>query len=116
AQPEFTRFVRHLGFLPRDQAMALQRAADVLVLVTSGVRRGEATGKLFEYLAAGRPILVLGSGSAAADIVVRAGAGTAIPVRDADAATEALRQVLAGEIPVPSQATSGEYAYPKLTA
>jgi glycosyltransferase involved in cell wall biosynthesis len=114
--PEFSPFVRHLGFIPRADAMALQRAADVLLLVTSGVRTGEATGKLFEYLAAGRPILVLGAGSAAADIVVRAGAGSAVPVRDAHAAEAAMREILAGGIPAPPESARAAYAYPALTA
>jgi glycosyltransferase involved in cell wall biosynthesis len=116
AEPEFSPFVRHVGFIPRADAMALQRAADVLLLVTSGVRTGEATGKLFEYLAAGRPILVLGAGSAAADIVLRAGAGSAVPVRDADAAEAALRGIVAGETATPSESARAAYAYPALTA
>jgi glycosyltransferase involved in cell wall biosynthesis len=114
AQPAYAPFVRPLGFVAREQAMALQRAADVLVLATSGVRTGEATGKLFEYLAAGRPILVLGAGSAAGDIVEREGAGIAIPVRDADAAEAALRRALAGELPQPPPSAREAYAYPAL--
>jgi len=116
AEPELAPFVRHVGFVPRPQAMALQRAADVLVLVTTGVRVGEATGKLFEYLAARRPILVLGAGSAAADIVVEAGAGMTIPVRDVDAAGGALRSILAGGLQPPPPAAVERYAYPALSA
>lgn len=116
ADPRFAPFVRHLGFVSREQAMALQRAADMLLLVTSGVRSGEVTGKLFEYLAAGRPILVLGKSSAAADIVVRAGAGTAIAVRDTEAAEAALRTVLDGGMPMPRSSASAPYAYPALAA
>jgi glycosyltransferase involved in cell wall biosynthesis len=116
AEPEFAPFVRHLGFIERADAMALQQAADVLLLVTSGVRTGEATGKLFEYLAAGRPILVVGAGSAAAEIVVGAGAGSAVPVRDAAAAEVALRGILAGERPPLPESARAQYAYPALTA
>lgn len=114
AQPAHAPFVRHLGYVPRPQAVALQRAADVLVLVTSGVRTGEATGKLFEYLAAGRPILVLGAGSAAGTIVTEAGAGLAIPTHDAEAAEAALRRILAGEIPAPTAEAVAPYAWPAL--
>jgi glycosyltransferase involved in cell wall biosynthesis len=49
-----------------------------------------ATGKLFEYLGAGRPVLVLGADSEAARIVVAAGAGTAAPGDDAGAIASAL--------------------------
>ena len=36
-----------------------KRKADALLLITARSTRGEATGKLFEYLGAGRPILAL---------------------------------------------------------
>lgn len=114
ASAEFAPFVRSLGFLPRPAATALQRAADVLVLATSGVRTGEATGKLFEYLATGRPLLVLGAGSAAGDIVAEARAGIVIPPHDADAAEAALRRILDGALPVPPAAASAAFAYSTL--
>jgi glycosyltransferase involved in cell wall biosynthesis len=114
AEPAYAPFVRHLGFVSRPEALALQRAADVLVLVTSGVRTGEATGKLYEYLAAARPIVVLGDRSAAGDLVVRSGAGLAIPTGDADAAEAALRRILAGELQQPPPAASAPFAYPAI--
>lgn len=116
ADPAHAPFVRHLGYVERGRSLALQRAADVLVLVTSGVRTGEATGKLYEYLAARRPILVLGAGSAAADIVTAAGAGVAIPTRDADAAEQALRRILAGDVPAPSAEAVEAFSYRNLAA
>lgn len=116
AQRDFAPFVEHHGFVPREQALALQRSADVLVLVTTGVRRGEATGKLFEYLAARRPILVLGTETAAATMVEEAGAGVAIPVRDVDAAEAAVRRILAGDFPSPPPGAADRYAYPEIAA
>ena len=44
------------GLLDRGACVALQREAGALLLLT-GRDRSEATGKLFEYLEAGRPIL-----------------------------------------------------------
>jgi glycosyltransferase involved in cell wall biosynthesis len=116
ADRRFAPFVRHVGFLSREQAMALQHAADVLLLVTTGARTGEATGKLFEYLAAGRPILVLGDGSAAANIVAGVGAGASIPVRDPGAARAALEAILAEGMPVPPPSARDAYSYPTLAA
>jgi glycosyltransferase involved in cell wall biosynthesis len=114
ADPAHAPFVRHLGYLPRAASLAVQRAADVLVLVTSGVRTGEATGKLFEYLAAGRPILVLGARSAAGTIVDEAQAGMVIPTRDPDAAEVALRRILAGDLPAPPPSAGAAYSYAAL--
>jgi len=114
ARSEYVPFIRHLGFVDRSTSLVLQRAADVLVLVTSGDRRGEATGKLFEYLAAGHPILALAAGSAAADIVSKAGAGIVIPTRDTAAAESALRRILAEGLPSPPASGRADFAYPAL--
>src|SRR4051812_38718556 len=83
--PDLAGMVRHVGNLDRDDALRLQREADGLLLLTAGTRRGEATGKLFEYLGAERPILVLGDQSEAARIVTEAGAGLAAPADDPEA-------------------------------
>ena len=116
ANPRFAPFIRHLGFISHEQAMGLQREADLLLLVTSGRRTSEVTGKLFEYLAAARPILVFGAGTAAADIVARAGSGIAIPAHDPEAAESALRALLASGPPAPTAGASEPYAYSALAA
>ncbi len=115
ANPRFAPFIRHLGFISHEQAMGLQREADVLLLVTSGRRISEVTGKLFEYLAAARPILLFGAGTAAADIVAAAGAGIAVPVTDPGAAEAAVRALLASG-PPPAREAAEPYAYSALAA
>jgi len=112
--PELAPFIRRLGFVPRAQALAIQRAADVLLLVTSGARVGEATGKLFEYLAAGRPILALAEGSAGGDIVRGARAGLVIRTHDTGAAEAALRRILSEGLPTPPAGARAPFAYPAL--
>ena len=88
---------RHVGRLPRASALALQRRADVLVLVTSPYS-GEATGKLAEYLGAGRPILALARGNEAARVVEETGTGVAVSPDDPDAIAAALRDAAAGRL------------------
>ncbi len=88
----------HLGLLDRATALGLQRAADALLLLT-GVHASEATGKLYEYLAAGRPIVALAEGNEAARIVADTGTGIAVPPFDADAVADALRAVVRGDVP-----------------
>lgn len=64
AQDEtFKPFIRIMGHVDRDRALAAQCAADVLLLLESPApeARGILTGKLFEYMSAGRPILCIGS-------------------------------------------------------
>jgi glycosyltransferase involved in cell wall biosynthesis len=86
------------------------------VLVTSGARTGEVTGKLFEYLAAGRPILALCRGSAAGTLVEQADAGIVIPTHDAEAALGALRTILAGRLAPPPAAARAAFSYRAIAA
>lgn len=55
--------VKLRGRVSRREALSIQRSADALLLLESEdpAANGVLTGKLFEYLAAGRPILSLGS-------------------------------------------------------
>ena len=61
----------HAGSLAREQALALQREADALLLVAQPTRSQLLNIKVFEYLASGRPILALAEGTEAGRIVSR---------------------------------------------
>jgi glycosyltransferase involved in cell wall biosynthesis len=87
----------HLGTLDRADAIALQRSADALVLITSR-SSSEATGKIFEYVASSRPILALAEGNEAARIVEETNTGITVPPDDVAAIAAALRKVASGEI------------------
>ncbi|MFH1567350.1 MAG: glycosyltransferase [Gemmatimonadota bacterium] len=68
------------GELDRAAALALQRQADVLVVVDHA-RDGPASnlpGKVFEYLATGRPVLALCGPGALRDLLTRTGGGIAV--------------------------------------
>jgi len=115
AAPDLAETVRFAGWLERERALALQRAADTLLLVTEGAgRRSVATGKLFEYLAAGRPILVLGDQTEAARIVAEAVAGIAAPADDPRAIAEAVRSAVVEPLAAPAAEGRRDYAYPVL--
>jgi len=77
AEADLGDAVEHRGLVTRDESLSIQRGADALLLVT-GHNRSEATGKLFEYLASGRPILALAEGNEAARIVRETGTGVAV--------------------------------------
>jgi Glycosyltransferase Family 4 len=85
---------RALGSLPRPQALALQRSAGALLLITGDEQASIATGKLYEYFAAGRPILVLGERSEAARLVRETGAGLVTSATDPARIAQALRAVM----------------------
>ena len=91
--------VRSTGHLPRPAAVALQRQADALVLLTSPSRHvSEATGKLFEYLVAGRPILALAEGNEAERMIRETGTGITVAPDDPAAIARAVRQAVDGEL------------------
>ena len=70
--------VENLGYLPHHETVKLQRSANVLLLpLRQEPEYAKALpGKIFEYLAARRPILGIGQeGGAAASVLTDAGAG-----------------------------------------
>jgi len=117
ADPRYAGVARAVGNLERADALALQREADALVVMATGTAtrpsRSIATGKLFEYLAAQRPILVMGDDSAAAGIVAAAGAGLVAPADDPAGVAAVLGELTAGG-PDASAAAAQGYGWPAL--
>ena len=99
------------GTLDRARAFALQRAADGLLLVASSRRTQLLNFKVFEYLAAGRPILALAAGTEAGRIIAEAG-GETVPADDPARIVAALLRLVAGEVPAPDPAARERYSYP----
>lgn len=86
--------VKAVGTLPRESTLRLQSAADTLLLLTGKDRRSEATAKLYEYLATGNPILVLGVESAAARIVTETASGLSVSATDPAEIAAALERMV----------------------
>jgi glycosyltransferase involved in cell wall biosynthesis len=99
------------GSLPHHRALALQRAADALLLVASSKRSQLLNFKLFEYLAADRPILALAAGTEAGRVVEDTG-GEAVPANDVTAIVGALRRLVAGGLRPPDPRARATYTYP----
>jgi glycosyltransferase involved in cell wall biosynthesis len=107
--------VQHLGSLGKDTALGLQREADVLLLLTSPTHVSDATGKFFEYLAAGRPILALASGNDASRIIGETGVGVSVPPNDVEAIAGALEAAANGTLAAHYLPRGlARYAYPRL--
>jgi len=84
-----------IPYAPRRTALELQRDSEALLLLipeAGGRGKGVLSGKVFEYLAAERPILaVVPPDGAAAELIRGAGAGVVAAPDDVDAMVEALR-------------------------
>jgi glycosyltransferase involved in cell wall biosynthesis len=85
-----------IPFVPRRQALELQRDSEALLLIlpeAGGRGTGVIPGKVFEYVAAERPILAaVPPDGAAARLIEETGTGVVAPADDVDA----LRRALAG--------------------
>ncbi len=83
-----------IPYAPRATSLALQRDSEALLLLipeASGRGKGVLSGKVFEYLAVGRPILAaVPPDGAAAALVRETGAGVVAPPDDVDALRAAL--------------------------
>jgi glycosyltransferase involved in cell wall biosynthesis len=99
------------GSLQRERALALQREADALLLVAQPTRSQLLNIKLFEYLAAGRPILALAGDTEAGRVVEEIG-GEAVRADDVAAIAAALARVARGELPAPDPGAVHAYTYP----
>ena len=86
--------LRLIPYAPRQTALELQRDSDALLLLipeAGGRGQGVLSGKVFEYLAAERPILAaVPPGGAAAELIEETGAGVVAPPDDVEALKEAL--------------------------
>jgi glycosyltransferase involved in cell wall biosynthesis len=102
-RPADREFVHELGLgdrveliphVPRRESLRLQRDSDVLLLLipeAGGRGRGVLSGKVFEYIAAERPILaVVPPDGAAAQLVRDTDVGLVAPPEDVDAIRDAL--------------------------
>ena len=105
--------VRDVGHLSRLQALALQRRADALLLITEP-GAFYVPGKLAEYLGSGRPIFALARDNETQRIVTETNTGVAVPPDDVEAIVVALRRVLSGEL-ARAYAPRGleQYTYPR---
>jgi glycosyltransferase involved in cell wall biosynthesis len=78
----------------KPAAIAEMRGAGSLLLLLDPFYEASIPGKLYEYLAAGPPILVFGETGIAADLVRRLGAGIAVPVNDSRALGASFERLL----------------------
>jgi glycosyltransferase involved in cell wall biosynthesis len=84
-----------IPYAPRRRSLELQADSEALLLLipdAGGRGKGVLSGKVFEYLAAGRPILaIVPPDGAAAELIRSAGAGVVVAPEDVDGIATALR-------------------------
>lgn len=106
ARTHVSDHVRRVGFVSHKQATVLMRSSDVLLLVLGPEPESSAilTGKLPEYLGAGRPVLALVPAGDAAGVVRQAG-GIVVHPGDVPAIAQGILALYdmwrTGSLPVP---------------
>lgn len=100
---KYPEILEHHGHVPRSEALSLQKSADLLLLLESGDHdsKGFLTGKIFEYIGAGRPIISIGSerDSAIGRVLQETQSGTCYG-DDADAIIDDISSCLRGVTPI----------------
>jgi len=96
ARAEGLTHVTFHGALPKREAFARIRRGSASIVVTWNhpFQRMVLANKIFDYLAAGRPVIVAAEGEMA-DLVREAGAGVVVPPEDPPALAEAIRRLAA---------------------
>jgi glycosyltransferase involved in cell wall biosynthesis len=105
-----------VDYLPRAESLRLQRDSEALLLLVpdaGGRGKGVLSGKVYEYIAAGRPILaVVPTDGAAAELVRETGSGIVVAPDDVGGIREALVELHArfanGGLPFVELATRDE--------
>jgi glycosyltransferase involved in cell wall biosynthesis len=92
-QPPCGQITRFVGYLDHRESLRLLRRADLCLLFVGKEKavRGMLTGKLFEYLGSGTPILALAPEGEAAEMIDRCSAGTTFHPDDVESLREWLR-------------------------
>ena len=88
-----------IGSVPHERVPSLYANADaaVVLLRDRPLFRGALPTKMFEAMAAGRPV-VLSSRGEAGELIERCGGGVAVPPEDAGALANALRELAADPV------------------
>lgn len=87
--------------VPYARSKALQKGADALLLIVDGgeTSSGVIPGKLFEYIASGRPIVCIASPGATTEIIARGGLGWSVTPGDTQGLKRILQEWLQGTGP-----------------
>ncbi|MDI1355573.1 MAG: glycosyltransferase [bacterium] len=113
-----TAYVRKIDYLPHNEVIREQQRSQVLLLLVNNTKnaRGILTGKFFEYMSSGAPILAIGppDGELAA-IINETRSGLISDFEDVKGLKENIGALLRGTFPKADQHAIASYSRKKLT-
>ncbi|HHM24344.1 MAG TPA: glycosyl transferase family 1 [Bacteroidetes bacterium] len=88
--------IEHIPYVPHRESLSYLLASDyaLLIIDDAPVNRGILTGKLFEYIGSGIPILALAPEGDAAELIRKYRLGYVVPPKDANKIEEVLTEIL----------------------
>ncbi|MGB8956515.1 MAG: glycosyltransferase, partial [Tumebacillaceae bacterium] len=93
--------VTFLGHRSYEETLKLQGSADLLLLFVGPANRHVLTGKVFEYMATGRPILaMIPTGTELHDLLHDYGSATVTETKNVDAIAARLGEFVTGTVPI----------------
>jgi glycosyltransferase involved in cell wall biosynthesis len=93
----YPALVEVMGVVTHDRACGLMRQSSALLIFNEPPLARYLPGKLYDYLAARRPVLVFGDTGETAALVRRLRAGVVVPLNDREALRKAIVEIGKGE-------------------
>ena len=84
-----------IDHVPKREAISMMRRSDVLLILAEPEMERYRPGKLYDYIAAGPPVLVYGHPGEASELIERLGVGSFVPANDIDALEKTLDRISA---------------------
>ena len=109
---EFPDVIQHISYKPHSEVVGAMMSADALLLVIGGAERSRTiyTGKIFEYLRAGKPILFVGPENGDAwNLISDKQAGLVAAEDDEESILQNIKKLVDGKFHIASDVDAGKY-------
>ncbi len=113
-----SRYVRNIDYLPHNEVIAEQQRSHVLLLLVNNTKnaKGILTGKFFEYLASGAPVLAIGpEDGELAGIIKETGCGFVSGFNNHELLKQQLLKLFTGQLPARNEKAAQSYDRRELT-
>ncbi len=117
-QAGLTAYLKKISHVPHTEVTKMQKQSRVNLLLVNNTpnAKGILTGKFFEYLGAGKPILAIGPPDGdLADILKETKAGLISDFNDAETLKKNILNLFSGNIPKPDEYRIKDYSRKNLT-
>jgi glycosyltransferase involved in cell wall biosynthesis len=111
-------YVKYIDYLPHDEVIVEQRKSKVLLLLANDTKnaKGILTGKMFEYIATGVPVLAIGPMDGdMATVLIETNAGLISDFNDEVLLRRNIEVLFSGQVIVPDPGAVNKYSRHELT-